>query len=118
MAWLPCACWLDGCVHAFTPGGARILPAHPLAHPPTHPPIRAGTYEPLLTARDDFAPRVRMLMHALGGDLLERMQEDRAEARRWVGFGWGWGSVWSGAWEQRRQQHPHTLTQHTRARTS
>ncbi|KAL4440655.1 hypothetical protein ABPG77_000364 [Micractinium sp. CCAP 211/92] len=44
---------------------------------------RAGVFEPLVTGRADFRPRVRQLMCAMGLDLLQRVQEDRAEEGRW-----------------------------------
>ncbi|PSC72656.1 protease 2 isoform A [Micractinium conductrix] len=44
---------------------------------------RAGVLEPLVTGRTDFRLRVRQLMAAMGGDLLQRVQEDRAEEHRW-----------------------------------
>ncbi|KAL4457562.1 hypothetical protein ABPG75_012427 [Micractinium tetrahymenae] len=44
---------------------------------------RAGVLEPLVTGRPDFRTRVRQLMTAMGLDLLQRVQEDRAEENRW-----------------------------------
>lgn len=65
-------------------------------------PTPAGVFEPLVTGKPDFRPRVRQLMGAMGLDLLQRVQEDRAEEGRCasgrvgVGVGGGLGGVGGG----------------------